>query len=194
MLCERCEGKIKHWEDYAIAFKSRKAGCTIAPADRGTIKVSGIDYVQMKLFCMSVLWRASVCTLPAFSLVSLGDCEETVRDMLHRSDPGDPLRFCTAMDAIRHRYAPMAHFICNPSSGHVHGLRCFHFVFGGFVWIMFGSANGFPVGDSHRVLSKEGSITMGMVDAVKVDGIRAILEEARKMGRLPTEVAQVLGV
>ncbi len=52
--------------------------------------VEGVDYVRLKLFLLSVLWRMGVSKLHFFREVGLGPHEGKIRKMLLNDDPGDP--------------------------------------------------------------------------------------------------------
>jgi len=47
-----------------------------------------IDYLQFKLFQLSIIWRASISENPGFAQVNLGPHEEKVRQMLDEENPG----------------------------------------------------------------------------------------------------------
>ena len=53
-----------------------------------------VEYEPFKLFHLSVLFRASVSTLPTFADVSLGPHEERLRNLLlaRRAGPEDQFR------------------------------------------------------------------------------------------------------
>ena len=48
----------------------------------------GLDYKIFKLFLLSILWRASISSLPFFDAVDLGPYEEKLRVALLSGDPG----------------------------------------------------------------------------------------------------------
>jgi len=51
------------------------------------------DYASLKLFFLSVLWRASVSTNDVFGGMTLGPYEEQVRQAIRTSNPGDQAFF-----------------------------------------------------------------------------------------------------
>src|SRR5207244_6878533 len=51
------------------------------------------DYARLKLFVLSVLWRAAVSEIRFCSRVKLGPRLAPVRQMLEDSDPGSPSEF-----------------------------------------------------------------------------------------------------
>jgi hypothetical protein len=52
--------------------------------------VEGVDYVRLKLFLLSLLWRMGVSSLHFFREVELGPHEKKIRMMLINDDPGEP--------------------------------------------------------------------------------------------------------
>ena len=50
-------------------------------------QLKDVDYALLKLFGLSVLWRADASTQPAFQKVKLGVHESKIRDLLLRADP-----------------------------------------------------------------------------------------------------------
>jgi hypothetical protein len=55
-----------------------------------------LDYIKVKLFFLSIIWRAHISSLPFFSNVDLGKYAEKIRKMLLENDRGneDELETC----------------------------------------------------------------------------------------------------
>lgn len=95
LLCPDCDnGILGSYEAYAskVLYSGGIPVTTrdIRKADDGleiTI-VQGLDYRKFKLFLLSLLWRASISTLPFFAAVDLGPYEKKLRIMLLTGDPG----------------------------------------------------------------------------------------------------------
>ena len=92
ILCKNCDGIIiKKYEDYLkLTFHSTakpvsrpccvnefktKEGLTI-------YNVENIDYTLYKLGFLSILWRASISSLPFFKIIDLGPHSEIIRKMI----------------------------------------------------------------------------------------------------------------
>lgn len=83
ILCRGCDnGLFGPWDKYAQSFLAGLVG------DCDIINVPKYDYYSLKLFFMSVLWRASATTLPFFANVKFGNWQEKLRAMLLAKDPG----------------------------------------------------------------------------------------------------------
>ncbi|HXO43337.1 MAG TPA: hypothetical protein VN999_17940 [Thermoanaerobaculia bacterium] len=97
LLCRACEGLLNTWYEqpakefwFAMSGEPSPCGITLdlvldAPP---TYLVQGFDYASVKLFLLSLLWRAGVSALPAFSQVNLGPHEAVLRRMLLDKNPG----------------------------------------------------------------------------------------------------------
>jgi hypothetical protein len=64
-------------------------------------EIEKYDYKKLKLFFISLLWRAGVSTRPMFSNVSLGLHEANLRRMILESDPGTDLDYSVMLGIHR---------------------------------------------------------------------------------------------
>jgi hypothetical protein len=78
LLCDSCEQHIKKFEDYLAAPWFSHAARDRELSDSVIIRAR-FDYIRLKLFVLSILWRASVSHLADFSDVRLGPHEERMR-------------------------------------------------------------------------------------------------------------------
>ena len=115
LLCDECEQRFSDYERYAAVFyrgaimafsdttrsesfhgkllKFTRRGSDGKPTTAtvpALLHVEGVDYVQLKLFLLSLLWRMGVSNLYFFREVVLGPHEEKIRNMLLNNDPGNP--------------------------------------------------------------------------------------------------------
>lgn len=100
LLCSGCEAKIGKWDDYArrVLF-GRISSLRVAKISKSPVAhvYAGLDYKLLKLFQMSVLWRASVAKNRFFAQVDLGPRESILRDMIWSENPGEASDFGCAM-------------------------------------------------------------------------------------------------
>jgi hypothetical protein len=91
-LCADCENLFNAWDAYATSFLLNGSNFKVEIHDAGGLcgyRVSNFDYAKLKLFGLSVLWRASVCKNPFFNNVSLGEVHEPIiRDLILNKQPG----------------------------------------------------------------------------------------------------------
>jgi hypothetical protein len=84
------ETRFGPWDEYAARVLLQRFN-EFTPI-RHNNKISGwylpgIDYAALKLFALSVLWRANASAQPAFHKVELGAHEPTIRNLLLRGNP-----------------------------------------------------------------------------------------------------------
>ena len=91
ILCKDCDGKvIKNYEDYAKLFLyGKKLGKQLLyHFPPGEVVLRNIDYAKLKLFFLSVLWRASISTRPFFKEIEIADnLKEELREMILTGNP-----------------------------------------------------------------------------------------------------------
>jgi len=80
ILCHDCEQKFQDLDSYGqqILLKTALESGTI----KGTVyyKIPIVNYELLKLFFVSILWRASISSQPYYSKVNLGKYEEVAKD------------------------------------------------------------------------------------------------------------------
>jgi len=93
IVCQSCERLFSQPDDYAQKVLLRDIG-NAAP-----VKINGeavafllpdIDYQRMKMFFITLLWRASVSSHAFFSKIDIGPFEAILRETIRKNDPGDP--------------------------------------------------------------------------------------------------------
>lgn len=110
ILCEECEPKFTKWDAYGFDVLSvpRGGADAIASSRDGThlaIPIENIDYDIFALFLLSVLWRASVSTLPFYRNVDLGPFEEPIREALWNNQAPEPGEYAIMLGtSLNQRY------------------------------------------------------------------------------------------
>jgi hypothetical protein len=137
LLCFDCEQLLN--DRYEKYFKQLWFNEKVLPSkfDADTeIKINGLNYGKFKLFHLSILFRASVSSLPEFGQVTLGAHEKPVRDMLINELPDSDNKYpilCHALTKDNHevQYGLITNpFKTRQPSGHT----SYGFCFGGCVW------------------------------------------------------------
>jgi hypothetical protein len=97
ILCEICERKIEKYDDYAcrILLQNFEEQNYISdPSNRKvSYKLSIIDYKKLKLFFISVLWRALASNRKEFSNIKDCDLENRLKTMIENDYPGNESDF-----------------------------------------------------------------------------------------------------
>ena len=100
ILCEACENSFSTWDGYGFQILGNPPGSTSLPRDDTEVQkfvINDIDYDQFKLFALSLLWRASVSSLPFFSKIRLGAHEAIIADMIRNKDSGSYDQFAVIL-------------------------------------------------------------------------------------------------
>jgi len=88
LLCDDCEQKIGRYEKYfKEAIHLSRHGIEIKHNAQFAV-IDNLDYSNVKLFFLSLLWRMSISSRPEFENVCIGDEEEAVRKMIVTEEPG----------------------------------------------------------------------------------------------------------
>ncbi len=99
ILCQNCDGKIiKEYEDYAKVIlygkESSNVNKLLYSFSYGEIAVENIDYRKLKLFFLSILWRAAISSRPFFKEIILDEKKlEELREMIFTGNPKNNLDF-----------------------------------------------------------------------------------------------------
>lgn len=89
ILCAECESTFSEYDDYGYRFfHDREEIETLYPGTEGeAYRLPSVDYAKLKLFLLSVLWRASVSERDFYNRVSLGPYEKVILECLRDQDP-----------------------------------------------------------------------------------------------------------
>lgn len=155
LLCRDCEKHLSKWEHYVRRFLYGGSGF-YGRDDGAYHHISGLDYGQIRLYYLSILWRMSISTLEMYKAVSLGPHEEKIRQMLLASDPGEPDQYVVTC------FAPVIDgkiyddWMLQPSFVKVQGHRVYRIVIGGLLYMYFVSNHSIPNELRNAFVSKSG--------------------------------------
>lgn len=134
-MCESCEQHINEYCEKPFRsqwFETSPLPDTWGPED---LHWGKFDYRSFKFFHLSVLFRASVSSLPTYRSVSLGPHEERIRKMILARDPGSPRLYPIYGYAIvHHKTWSLVRIVSAPESLTFQGHRCYGMMFGGAYW------------------------------------------------------------
>jgi hypothetical protein len=102
ILCGECDnGVLGDWDDYGQKLLLISPELTKYVSDStGKLigyKIDIFDYKQLKLFFMSILWRAAITSDQLFTQVKLGSWEEKLKKMILDQDPGSENNFTVVL-------------------------------------------------------------------------------------------------
>lgn len=160
LLCEDCEQKMSEWERYfhqllvkRITFVGKKPGIVAV--------ANGLDYAKVKLFQMSLIWRAGISsTRKEFQNVQLGPHEERLRHMLNKGDPGEPYDYgCILL--LTPSYADLlSGLMMLANESRFDGHRCYSFLLCGVTWIFLVSKHTKSFHTTELFLSRDGKLSI----------------------------------
>lgn len=100
IVCEECERLFSKPDDYAKSFFSAdipEDSFIIDNSEKLAYIIKNYDYHHLKLFFISLLWRASTSTQSFFSKVNVGPFENHIKEMIKNNDPGDENTFSVTL-------------------------------------------------------------------------------------------------
>jgi len=139
MLCGSCEARFGPWDQYGAQcllqnFETDQR--PISPTDTSLgYQMVTWDERRLRMFAISLLWRAAVTTNEIFRRAKLGPHEGRVRERIVQADPGDPadlaVFFCkwTASPGRE----PLTLTQISPYTYKLDGVNVTRFFLGGFV-------------------------------------------------------------
>lgn len=132
ILCASCENIFGGWDDYAISV-FRDESIPYRPVNASG-RVQGYlidpDYARLKLYFLSLLWRAGVSKQDYYSKVQLGPHEENLRAMLLARKPGGVDDYSVFMSVFNANPEEVA--MVEPWKKDIEDVCHYHFVFYGF--------------------------------------------------------------
>lgn len=85
ILCKECEDKFQEVDNYSYTLFLKNESSHIELKKSGSVfgyQVNDVNYRLLKLFFISVLWRASISTQGFYSKVQLGRYEEIAKNII----------------------------------------------------------------------------------------------------------------
>jgi hypothetical protein len=147
----------------------------------GLRKVSGLDANRLRLFFLSLLWRAAASTQHGFAEIRLPPQElEKLREMLLANDPGAPTLFSIHLIQIStlgpaHNLTPIAQTKLIPPFGDVqeHSRPIFRFYFEGLVAHIH-------LDDAEYESHKLGPLVLGLDESITIPTVTYEMSFQRK--------------
>jgi hypothetical protein len=92
ILCSECDGKFSVWEQHAKDVLLANFSIAQPITDKGKTlgyKIEDFDYAKLKLFVLSVVWRASTSSQDFYDRIDLGPHADRILEMLSVVNPGE---------------------------------------------------------------------------------------------------------
>jgi hypothetical protein len=137
ILCAPCDNTMGKWDHYAqqVLMMDMSGFTPIGTQERlGGWERHEYEYPLLKLFFISLAWRASISTHNFYMQINIGPkFEEKARLMLRTEDPGDAHDFGVVLARFTE---PLGHAFLNPHSERMVGVNHIRFYVAGFVIYM----------------------------------------------------------
>jgi hypothetical protein len=159
LLCSDCEQHIN--EKYEKPFLKQWTDVSPIPdkIEKDATFVGNYDYRTFKLFHLSILFRASVTTVPTFAEVCLGKHEQRIRELLLADDPGKDWEYPIVGFAVLNWHGKVERrFISRPILGRYEGHITYGQIYGGVMWWILVSSHRNDA-FTHAALQPSGQMT-----------------------------------
>ena len=100
ILCGDCDRRIGPWDDYAQELLLRRfSEASVIQLNQQKVgwRIEDYHYPRLKLFFLSLMWRASVSQQSFFKRISLGPFKNRLRAMIMGGDPGSSQDFAVIL-------------------------------------------------------------------------------------------------
>jgi len=183
LLCGACEQRLGVYERYVSLMM--RGGLELEYETKGRqVLVRGVDYQAVRMFQLSILWRAGVSLPPFFSQVVLGPHQEKLRVLIDTDDPGTPWRYSCLMFTLIYEGKIQDDLIMQPVMIRCDGVSACRFVFGGHVWVYFVANHQTPSRLERFSLQPSGELTIHMTNMASAPFITEFGRVLSEQGKL----------
>jgi len=133
ILCRACDNVFSPWEKHAQDVLLRnfsEEAATYHGHEKVAWVIDKFDYSQLKLFFVSLLWRASISTHAFYRRISTGPFESELRTMILAGAPGAPNTFAVSLARFEE---PAYSAMLDPHRERYDGVNYCRFYLAGFV-------------------------------------------------------------
>jgi len=133
IVCADCEKIWGQWDSYGQSFLGDipLGGKPLSVQGRTVAyMVEQYDYVKLKLFFISLLWRASASSQPYYARISLGSVESKAKELILNRNPGTREQFSVTLAKFDH---PLGTGMLDPHKERPEGINYCRFYLGGYV-------------------------------------------------------------
>ena len=176
LLCEECE---QHLSKIERRFKNSWYDSGRLPniVSEDFLVLKGFDYVQFKLFHLSILWRWSVSSIGEFSTVNLGPHEDRIAQLIRAEAAGDECQYRFWGQVLVHDDNRIAHdIVSRPQEAKLEGHRVYYACYGGCEWTFFVSSHS-TAAYNEVCFRDDGSIALLRVPFMECNSVEIIAEE-----------------
>jgi hypothetical protein len=183
LLCGDCEQLFSIYENYINKMLYGGSELTFQRLSNRRWLITGLEYNKLKLFQLSILWRASVSSQKFFESVKLGEKHEShIKKMLLAQYPGPPEEYACILVAIIFEGKTIEDLMLNPTSIKEDGHRIYRFVFGGFAWAYFVSSHPIPGKVRDVAINENGELIVSALEAQRLGMLMGLINNVKTSG------------
>jgi len=135
LFCESCEQHFNKYYEKPFQTQWTNANPLPDPWNVSEPYWIKVDYNSFKLFHLSVLFRASVSSLPNFAEVSLGPHQDRLRQMILDRDPGKFWQYpIFGVAVIHHKTKKIIQTVAMAYRTKYNEHHCYSIIYGGVQW------------------------------------------------------------
>jgi len=184
LLCSRCEGQFATYEKYVREIIFGGTELLISQQDNA-LHINECDYEKLKLFQLSILWRAGIANGKDFENVNLGPHEEIIHKMLFDRRPGLSTDYGCMMSLLLDDDGQLFKgIIVAPEKIKKHGFYCYRFIFSGCGWIFVVSSKSENFEEKDRFLKEDGTLILPLIPARKTELFQGMGRKLRAAGKI----------
>ena len=166
ILCRECDGDlIGPWDNYGqILLRSSPSPENYIVDDAGKpagYKIDTFDYHQLKLFFMSILWRAAITSDSFFARVQLGYWEDKLKKMILAQDPGSENDFSVVLSKYE---GDCSEIMPSPTKHKLDGVNYYRFRIPKYVFLIKVDKRNFPPKFAPFILSPNQPLLIGVME------------------------------
>lgn len=166
ILCGECDGNlIGPWDNYGqTLLLSSPSPENYIVDDAGKpagYKIETFDYNQLKLFFMSILWRAAITSDSFFAQVQLGSWEDKLKKMILAQDPGSENDFSVVLFKYE---GDGSEIMQNPTKQKQDGVNYYRFRFPKYGFLIKVDQRNFPPNLAPFILSPNQPLLIGVME------------------------------
>jgi hypothetical protein len=185
LVCGPCEAKFSPCDDYAsrlLRKEPKPEDCVYVDGEWRAYTIETYDYAKLKLFFVSLLWRASESTRTFFENVSVGPQHTAqLSEMIRNKDPGRPDEYSVCI--VRFTDNIEAHkSVMTPQKQRYDGVRFCRFYLAGYMCPIKVDQRSAPSHFSSFVLRPSEALRIIVMKFNETHEFKALVSAVRKAG------------
>jgi len=175
ILCKDCDAKLGVWDNYALKILKKETFEQGGDIMFGEIlvgrEVGDVIYEKLKLFFVSLLWRASISGRDVYKAIKLGVYEERARQLILDNSPGLDDEFSVNI----YRFVNDEYGLLNPSNDRYEGINYINLYIPGYVACVKVDRRRTPQSYVAWKLSRHAPLYIGLRDYIGSPEFRALI-------------------